>query len=67
MTKGLFKIAAFGTTGLRSPTKVSHEFADFVEKCLIYDPKERWSAVQLLAHPFIKKADQAQIKTRGVK
>ena len=67
MTKGLFKIAAFGTTGLRSPTKVSHEFADFVEKCLMYDPKERWSAVKLLAHPFIKKAEMAQIKTRGVK
>ena len=31
----------------------SDEFHDFIEKCLMRDPKERWSATDLLAHPFL--------------
>jgi serine/threonine protein kinase len=47
--------------------KTSHEFADFVGKMFVYDPKERWSTKQLLDHPFLKKADLSLIKTKGVK
>ncbi|GAB4859443.1 hypothetical protein Ancab_010909 [Ancistrocladus abbreviatus] len=34
---------------------LSEEAKDFLSKCLRRDPKERWTASQLLQHPFIKK------------
>lgn len=30
------------------------KFADFLEKCLICDPKKRMTPEQALAHPFIR-------------
>jgi len=35
------------------PKKFSPNFCDFVAKCLKRDPNERWTAQQLLQHPFI--------------
>ena len=67
MMKALFKIAAIGWTGLRSPDKAMPEFVDFLDKCFIYDPKERWSAEQLLEHPFMKQAELSTIKQRTAK
>ena len=31
----------------------SDDFTDFVSKCLVVDSKARWSAKQLLMHPFL--------------
>ena len=44
----------------RIPAKWSDTFADFVEKCFIKDPKQRWSIDQLLAHEFMQNAEQAR-------
>ncbi|KAK6934895.1 Protein kinase domain [Dillenia turbinata] len=35
------------------PSRVSREAADFVRKCLLRDPKQRWTAEMLLQHPFV--------------
>eukprot|EP00475_Leptophrys_vorax_P016630 TRINITY_DN230_c0_g1_i1.p1 TRINITY_DN230_c0_g1~~TRINITY_DN230_c0_g1_i1.p1 ORF type:complete len:529 (-),score=137.36 TRINITY_DN230_c0_g1_i1:251-1837(-) len=35
----------------------SNEFTDFICKCLNKDPEQRWSAEQLLEHPFVKDVD----------
>ncbi|GAB5371410.1 hypothetical protein AAMO2058_001577500 [Amorphochlora amoebiformis] len=34
--------------------KFSKDFCDFIDKCMIKDPKERWTARALLDHPFIR-------------
>eukprot|EP00013_Stygamoeba_regulata_P019391 CAMPEP_0177648418 /NCGR_PEP_ID=MMETSP0447-20121125/10815_1 /TAXON_ID=0 /ORGANISM="Stygamoeba regulata, Strain BSH-02190019" /LENGTH=420 /DNA_ID=CAMNT_0019151053 /DNA_START=218 /DNA_END=1480 /DNA_ORIENTATION=+ len=48
--------------------KWSDEFKDFVSKMLIFNPDDRWSASQLLRHPFLKnatsKADIADMLSR---
>ena len=35
----------------------SPEFCDWIAKCLIKDPEQRWTAAQLLEHPFLRAAD----------
>ncbi|KAJ1381239.1 Serine/threonine-protein kinase, active site [Sesbania bispinosa] len=35
------------------PDELSKEGKDFLEKCLVKDPKKRWSAEMLLKHPFV--------------
>ena len=51
----LKKIITHPPKGLKNKEKWSKEFNDFVEKCLIYEPEKRWSAKELLEHPFIIK------------
>eukprot|EP01119_Soliformovum_irregulare_P011897 TRINITY_DN3038_c0_g1_i1.p1 TRINITY_DN3038_c0_g1~~TRINITY_DN3038_c0_g1_i1.p1 ORF type:complete len:1023 (+),score=338.35 TRINITY_DN3038_c0_g1_i1:277-3069(+) len=36
----------------------SKNFQDFIAKCLDLDQKKRWTAEQLLQHPFVKNADE---------
>eukprot|EP00045_Choanoeca_perplexa_P018431 m.291518 g.291518 ORF g.291518 m.291518 type:complete len:837 (-) comp17818_c0_seq2:5793-8303(-) len=50
----LFKIPKAMPPTLNEPHKWSVEFSDFLEKCLYKDPSDRWTAAQLLEHPFIK-------------
>ncbi|KAL3087355.1 hypothetical protein niasHT_026877 [Heterodera trifolii] len=42
---------------LAQPHKWTPEFSDFLRKCLVKNVDGRWSAVQLLSHPFIRSAD----------
>ncbi|KAI3512445.1 hypothetical protein L1887_19761 [Cichorium endivia] len=37
----------------QAPATASREFADFVACCLQMDPARRWTAAQLLRHPFV--------------
>ena len=41
----------------RIPAKWSDVFADFCEKCLIKDPRERWTFERLLNHEFMVGAE----------
>lgn len=36
------------------PTRLSNKGKDFLNKCLRRDPRERWTAKQLLEHPFLE-------------
>ncbi|KAL3073596.1 hypothetical protein niasHS_017163 [Heterodera schachtii] len=42
---------------LAQPHKWTPEFSDFLRKCLVKNVDGRWSAVQLLSHPFLRSAD----------
>ncbi|CAL5432116.1 unnamed protein product [Camellia sinensis] len=35
----------------------SEEAEDFLKKCLVRDPKSRWTVDMLLGHPFVLAAD----------
>ena len=42
---------------LSGPGVFSATFQDFIDKCLVKDPRRRPSAVELLKHPFVKDVD----------
>ncbi|CAL5432126.1 unnamed protein product [Camellia sinensis] len=52
----LFKIASTQEIP-EIPSGFSEEAEDFLKKCLVRDPKSRWSADMLLGHPFVSAAD----------
>ena len=39
------------------PRDLSKEAKDFLKKCLVRDPKSRWTADLLLCRPFVSVAD----------
>ncbi|XP_015081776.1 mitogen-activated protein kinase kinase kinase 18-like [Solanum pennellii] len=49
----LYKIA-FSEQSPEIPKFLSLQARDFLSKCLRRDPKERWTAKQLLKHPFLE-------------
>lgn len=53
--RGVDTLARIGLSGglPRFPNQLSETGRDFLEKCLMRDPKERWSCDQLLQHPFL--------------
>ncbi|KYQ90593.1 putative protein serine/threonine kinase [Tieghemostelium lacteum] len=55
--KAMFTVATEGATGFDHPELWSDVFKDFLSLCLKMEPSERATAVELLQHPFIKKAD----------
>ncbi|XP_059638679.1 mitogen-activated protein kinase kinase kinase 20-like [Cornus florida] len=52
----LYRIG-LGKTLPEIPSWVSAEAKDFLKKCLVHDPKSRWSADMLLGHPFVLTMD----------
>ena len=48
----MFKVGMGGTPAI--PESLSEEGQDFLEHCLEHDPKQRWTASELLDHPFVK-------------
>lgn len=58
--KALYLIATHGTPELTDADSVSLELKDFLNVSLQMDPEKRPSAIQLLAHPFLKKAAPAK-------
>jgi len=52
--KALFQIPYRTPPTLGDPSKWSAEFEDFVSKCLVKKPKDRWSVDKLLEHPWLQ-------------
>lgn len=36
------------------PSDISEEAVDFLDRCFEYEPNDRYTAEQLLEHPFVK-------------
>ncbi|XP_063997821.1 serine/threonine-protein kinase PAK 3-like [Pogoniulus pusillus] len=49
-------IATKGTPELQNPGQLSAELLDFLQHCLEVDVQRRWSAKELLEHPFVTTA-----------
>ncbi|XP_064261329.1 serine/threonine-protein kinase PAK 3-like [Passer domesticus] len=56
-----FLIATVGTPQLRQPKLLSAWLRDFLSCCLQTDEEQRWSAKELLQHPFVTSAKPASI------
>jgi len=54
--RALWLIAQEGKPKIEGRNQMSAEFQDFLDKCLEVNVEERWSAEQLLSHPFLLKA-----------
>lgn len=54
--RAIFMIPTRPPPVFKEPDQWSHEFQDFVAKCLVKNPEERSSATVLLKHPFIRNA-----------
>lgn len=54
--RAIFLIPTRPPPTLSDPDEWSEDFNDFLSCCLVKDPEERWSADELLQHPFIKGA-----------
>ncbi|KAH0653479.1 hypothetical protein KY285_031019 [Solanum tuberosum] len=52
----LYKIAFSGQSP-EIPKILSLQARDFLNKCLIRDPRERWTAKELLKHPFLEESN----------
>jgi len=60
--RALWLIAQEGKPKIEGRSQMSEEFQDFLDKCLEVDVEARWSAEQLLTHPFLlKSADNHKI------
>ncbi|XP_078523124.1 uncharacterized protein LOC144792123 [Lissotriton helveticus] len=55
-TRALLKIIKSDPPGLCAPLLWSEDFSDFLRKCLTKMPTCRWSASELLKHPFVANA-----------
>lgn len=49
------------------PNSLSNDARDFLSKCLIKCPKERWTAKQLLHHPFLQSVESNSWKDEELK
>ncbi|XP_059676878.1 STE20-like serine/threonine-protein kinase [Gavia stellata] len=58
----LLKIAKSDPPTLAQPSKWSSDFKDFLKKCLEKNVDARWSATQLLQHPFVTATSNKPIR-----
>ncbi|KAM3302534.1 mitogen-activated protein kinase kinase kinase 18 [Capsicum chacoense] len=49
------------------PNNLSNDAREFLARCLINDPKERWTAEQLLQHPFLQSVESNSWKVEELK
>ncbi|XP_074557368.1 mitogen-activated protein kinase kinase kinase 17-like [Curcuma longa] len=54
---------AFSPEVPEPPSWLSREGKDFLSKCLVRDPRERWTAEQLLEHEFVTSSPSATTTT----
>ncbi|XP_069475188.1 STE20-like serine/threonine-protein kinase isoform X2 [Ambystoma mexicanum] len=59
-TRALLRISKSDPPKLCAPRQWSEEFSDILRKCLTKMPICRWSASQLLNHPFVVKASDTR-------
>ncbi|OQV25055.1 Serine/threonine-protein kinase 4 [Hypsibius exemplaris] len=59
--RAMFHIPAKPAPTFRQPELWSAEFIDFVARCLVKNPDERATAVELLDHPFIQNCGLATV------
>jgi len=58
--RALWLIAQEGKPRIEGRDQMSPEFQDFLDKCLEVDVDRRWTAEQLLSHPFLGKAAESR-------
>lgn len=61
----LYRIAFSGDVP-ECPRWFSDEAEDFVARCLMRDPRERWTAAELLQHPFFSSVTENCVENRGL-
>lgn len=54
--KAIYLIAQNGKPEIKQRDRLSSEFNNFLDRCLVVDPDLRADTNELLAHPFLKKA-----------
>ncbi|KAI0565523.1 Serine/threonine protein kinase [Gracilaria domingensis] len=58
--KAMFIIATKGPPRLKRPEEWTSDFHDFIARCTAIDPSQRASAAEMLRHPFLKRAANAE-------
>ncbi|XP_047336125.1 mitogen-activated protein kinase kinase kinase 18-like [Impatiens glandulifera] len=61
----LYRIAFSGESPI-IPDFLSGKAKDFLGRCLRRDPKERWTARELLKHPFVEESNYAERENEGL-
>ena len=50
----MFQLGNGTTPRVHPPDALSDEGHDFLKRCFIFNSEERWRAIHLLDHPFVK-------------
>ncbi|CAA0813979.1 mitogen-activated protein kinase kinase kinase 15 [Striga hermonthica] len=61
----LYRIAFSGDLP-ETPDGLSDAAGDMLARCLTRDPRERWTAAQLLQHPFFDSVEEEEIECREI-